>query len=34
MRRTLPMVITLVTGLIVILKDIFISPTFNTLVQT
>ncbi len=33
MRRTLPMVITLVTGLIVILKDIFISPAFNTLVQ-
>lgn len=33
MRRTLPMVITLVTGLIMILKDIFISPTFNTLVQ-
>ncbi|HZW48876.1 MAG TPA: hypothetical protein VFF80_01905 [Bacillota bacterium] len=34
MRRTLPMIITLVTGLIVIFNDIFISPAFNTLVQT
>ena len=33
MRRTLPAAITLITGLIVILKDIFISPAFNKLVQ-
>ena len=33
MRRTLPAAVTLITGLIVILKDIFISPAFNKLVQ-
>ncbi|NLN84028.1 MAG: hypothetical protein GX138_06690 [Firmicutes bacterium] len=33
MRRTLPAAITLIAGLIVIIKDIFISPGFNQLVQ-
>jgi cytochrome bd-type quinol oxidase subunit 2 len=33
MRRTLPAAITLITGLIVIFKDIFINPAFNKIVQ-
>lgn len=33
MRRTLPAAITLITGLIIILKDVFINPAFNKIVQ-